>query len=111
MQQSYKRENEIARLSLYNTLILTNMKSGIITFDLEGRITTINPSAEKILSIEGVFKNDGEPSEITLPEEFSGFVSEGLENERDKVSGEIPVKMDKDEKSYQRPSPPYVQRE
>ncbi len=81
-----KREKEIAQLSRYNALILNNMKSGIITFDLLRKITTINPAAKRILSVEN---NVGE----NVPEEFNDFVFEALDNIKDKTSGEININL------------------
>ncbi len=42
-------KKEIERLSLYNSLILKNMKSGILTINMRGEIITINPSAYAII--------------------------------------------------------------
>ena len=42
----------IEDLQLYNQLILEGMFHGVVTFDLEGRIETINPAAEKILGVQ-----------------------------------------------------------
>ncbi len=79
-----KREKEIAQLSRYNTLILNNMKSGIVTFDLQGKITTINPSAKRILLVK---KDVGE----NFPEEFEDFISDAFKNGKEKTSGEITI--------------------
>lgn len=43
------REKELLQLSNYNNLILENVRSGIITVDLENRIISFNPAAERIL--------------------------------------------------------------
>ena len=42
-------KREIERLSLYNSLILNNMKSGILTINMSGEIITTNPSAYSII--------------------------------------------------------------
>lgn len=81
-----KREKEIAQLSRYNALILNNMKSGIITFDLQGKITTINPSAQRILLVK---KDIGE----NFPDEIYDFISDAFENRKEKTSGEITINI------------------
>ncbi len=94
-----KREKEIARLSSYNSLILDNMKSGILTFDLKGEITTINPSARIILL--GPQNNEHEDYSMLpdyFPAEFNALVNKVLEGKSEKSDGEIVISGGKDKK-------------
>ena len=43
-------KKEIERLSVYNTLILDNMKSGIMSINFAREIMTVNPSASRIIT-------------------------------------------------------------
>jgi len=55
-------KKEIERLSVYNTLILNNMKSGILTINRIGKIITTNPSAHSIIRE----LNNAEQRDLTL---------------------------------------------
>ena len=103
-----KREEDISRLSSYNTLILNNMKSGLITFALDGGITTINPSAKKILF--GKNDADNEPlnfnsAEIKnrFPVPFAQMIESELKNSEFKSYGEITI-FDKTETDGDKPA-------
>lgn len=53
---------------------LENMKDGVITIDLQGKITTVNPSAETILEMEGSYLLNKSFAEIFINyEENDGF--------------------------------------
>lgn len=91
-----KREKEIARLSSYNSLILNNMKSGIITFSLDGRITTINPSAKKILF--GTAEIPKSALSELLPDTFMTLINAELNGTGDRTGGEITIPSDEKEK-------------
>ncbi len=85
-----KREEEISRLSSYNSLILDNMKSGLITFGLDGSITTINPAARKILLSGEIDGEDDLSSLLTrFPEEFNSLIRTELEEGKYKSYGEL----------------------
>jgi PAS domain S-box-containing protein len=43
------REKELSQLSRYNTLVLDNVRSGILSVNLQGELTAINRAAEEIL--------------------------------------------------------------
>ncbi len=47
-----KAENEADNIKSYNELILQNIPTGILTIDLEGRITVCNGEAETLLNIK-----------------------------------------------------------
>ncbi len=94
-----KREKEIARLSSYNSLILDNMKSGILTFDLKGEITTINPSARFILlGSQDNHVDDFSKFPRHFPAEFNMLVNKVLAGKREKTDGEIVIVSEKDKK-------------
>lgn len=85
-----KREKEIARLSSYNSLILNNIKSGIITLDIDGNLTTINPSAKSILlgsHVNG--QNNLSIIPNRFPPEFIKIVSDEVHGLRDRADGEV----------------------
>ncbi len=81
------RERELLQLSHYNNLILENVRSGIITINLELRITTYNPAAEKIIGLE---KKDFRGTHIkskSLPGSLFNLIRESL-NKDMQVTGE-----------------------
>ncbi|NOY08694.1 MAG: PAS domain S-box protein [Spirochaetes bacterium] len=67
-------EKELLQLSNYNNLILENVRSGIITIDLENRIISYNPAAERILHIDlDKYRGNG-PDKKRLPVNLSDML-------------------------------------
>ena len=83
-------EREIARLSLYNSLILENMISGILTVNLSGEIITANPSAYKIIS-ELKDLNTTKVSLSDLPDTIGRLVTSILLNKQHVTSVEVNI--------------------
>ncbi len=88
-----KREKEIEHLSSYNALILNNMKSGIITAELDGKITTVNPAAKKILLGEDFPVENMTTSELAaqFPREFMKRINDEIYGEKGKKFGEMTI--------------------
>lgn len=62
----------------YLSAVLENVATGVLAIDREGRITTLNPSGERILRLDGKTVSGRKPEDV--------FV-EGLESLRDFVTG------------------------
>jgi len=60
-------ENETNRIKSYNELILENIASGIMTLDLDGKITVLNAEAARLLRIDRS-ENIGKSSSIVFNE-------------------------------------------
>ncbi len=85
------RKREIERLSLYNSLILENMKSGILTINLKGEVITVNPAACRIIKeLEKV--RDGYSTLTGLPSSFTALISSVLSDRKHVTSVELSVK-------------------
>ena len=83
-------EKEIERLSLYNSLILENMISGILTINLSGEIITVNPSAYKIIRELREVKST-KVSLLTLPDTMRGLVNSVLLNKQQVTGVEVNI--------------------
>ncbi|HZT08235.1 MAG TPA: GAF domain-containing protein [Chloroflexota bacterium] len=60
----------VVQMKNYNESVLSSMANGVVTLDLDGRISTMNPAAQRILSL------DPETSVVrTLPEAVRGDVN------------------------------------
>ncbi len=84
------RKREIERLSLYNSLILENMKSGILTINLRGEVITVNPAACRII-IELESVRDGKSSLADLPFAFRDLINSVLSSRKHVTSVELGV--------------------
>lgn len=76
LQQSTRDANERRR---YTEIILQNVEAGVISLDRDGRITTINRFAEKLLNIGKDFFINRKYSDVLPPEHatiIDGFVNE-----------------------------------
>jgi len=83
-------EREIERLSLYNSLILENMISGILTINLSGEIITLNPSAYKIIKELNDDKYKKTPL-LALPDTMRGLVNSVLLNKQHVTGVEVNI--------------------
>jgi PAS domain S-box-containing protein len=80
------RERELLQLSLYNTLILENVRTGIITVDLERKVTTFNPAAARILAADADTLKGTEITSHALPQSLFALIGEGM-NDDSHVTG------------------------
>jgi PAS domain S-box-containing protein len=83
-------KKEIERLSLYNSLILENMKSGILTINLSGEIITVNPSAYMIIK-ELEEARIGKVSLLSLPDTLRGLINSVLSTKRHVTGVELRI--------------------
>ncbi len=92
------REKELVRLSKYNTLVLNNVESGIITVNKKNEIITINPCAERILNIDR--KRIKKITSKRIPIDFSKILIESLSNDSYLSSMEVGIVKDQDNKIF-----------
>jgi two-component system sensor histidine kinase AtoS len=84
------RERELLQLSLYNTLILENVRTGIITVNLQQEVTTFNPAATRILSMDTEDSEMAKGIKITsevFPRSLSELIGESLKDNSSYVTG------------------------
>jgi two-component system sensor histidine kinase AtoS len=81
------RERELLQLSLYNTLILENVRTGIITVNLEEEVTTFNPAAIRILSMDSETVKGAKISSKVFPSSLSELIGESLKDNSSYVTG------------------------
>ncbi|HIP39712.1 MAG TPA: HAMP domain-containing protein [Desulfocapsa sulfexigens] len=87
LQKSTRDANERRR---YTEIILQNVEAGVISLDGDGRITTINRFAEKLLNIGKDFFINRRYSEILPPEH--AFIIDGFINEL-RITGKTSVRQ------------------
>ncbi len=75
-----ERERRIVELGRYNALILANVPAGILTLDLEGRVSGFNPRFPEILSLaaDGISSGRG-LEELSLPDEVTAAARAALD--------------------------------
>jgi two-component system sensor histidine kinase AtoS len=81
------RERELLQLSLYNTLILENVRTGIITVNLKREVTTFNPAATRILPVDPDTVKGARLISKVLPESLCALIEESLDNNSSYVTG------------------------
>lgn len=81
------RERELIQLSLYNTLILENVRSGIITVNLEEEVTTFNPAATRILSMDSEMAKGVKITSPLFPHTLCGLLGQSLKDNTSYVTG------------------------
>jgi two-component system sensor histidine kinase AtoS len=74
------RERELLQLSLYNTLILENVRTGIITANLDEEVTTLNPAATRILSMDSETVKGIKITSAVFPHSLSELIGESLKD-------------------------------
>lgn len=87
LQKSTRDANERRR---YTEIILQNVEAGVISLDGDGRITTINRFAEKLLNIGKDFFINRRYSEVLPPEH--AFIIDGFINEL-RITGKTSVRQ------------------
>ena len=88
------RERELLQLSLYNTLILENVRTGIITVDLDKKVTTFNPAAARILAADADTLKGTEISSSRLPQSLFALIGEGMNDETHVTGREVIIGQD-----------------
>jgi len=81
------RERELLQLSLYNTLILENVRTGIITINLDEEVTTFNPAAIRILSMDSEMVRGAKITSPVFPHALSELLGENLKDNSSYVTG------------------------
>jgi PAS domain S-box-containing protein len=81
------RERELLQLSLYNTLILENVRTGIITVNLDEEVTTFNPAATRILSMDSEMVKGVKITSTVFPHSLSLLIGESLKDNSSYVTG------------------------
>ncbi len=105
------REKELRQLSLYNRLILDNVGAGIMVFDLNGKVTTFNPAAARILAIdlgEGV---DALAAQEALPGPFSEVIAAESDGGAFENGREVSISNDGEEMTLSVSTSPLLSRE
>lgn len=92
------RLREITSLKAYTDNILSSMTNGLITIDLEGKVITLNETAEQILG-KGRNKMVGSPLEETLGDDLPLYrmMSETLLHEKGIFHSEMELKKEEAE--------------
>jgi PAS domain S-box-containing protein len=72
------RERELLQLSLYNTLILENVRTGIVTVNLQKEVTTFNPAAIRILSMDSETVKGAKITSPIFPRALSELIGQSL---------------------------------
>jgi two-component system nitrogen regulation sensor histidine kinase NtrY len=80
---------EIERRRLYMEIVLTNVAAGVISADFEGRILTVNKSAQEMLGIKGINITGKNYKDVMNQEQLK--VIEDLRDDQGKYSGLVAV--------------------
>ena len=92
-EQLERQLEEIKRLQRYTDQLLTTMSDGLLSMDMEGRVSTINPAAQKL------FKNLDNPVDrgssvsksLKKFTELDTYIQDILKNPHKKIPREIPL--------------------
>jgi PAS domain S-box-containing protein len=88
------RERELLQLSLYNTLILENVRTGIITVDLQKKVTTYNPAAARILAVDSDTLKGTQITSQSLPQPLFQSIGESLDDNSHLTGKEVIIGLD-----------------
>ena len=88
------RERELLQLSLYNTLILENVHTGIVTVDLQKRVTTFNPAAAGILAADSANLKGTKITSESLPQNLFRLIGDSLEGDSHTTGREVKIRRD-----------------
>jgi PAS domain S-box-containing protein len=87
-----QRDEQLVELARYNSLVLSNVGSGILTISFEGIITAINPAACTLLGLDPSDIGTGRKmGEVDIPGELTQLIHTGLHGESPLSSQEIKV--------------------
>ena len=92
---------EIIRLQRYTEKLLTTMNDGLLTLDMSGKISTINPAAGLLLNITGDRPVKGQQASHTLINypALNGYLQQVLERPGDRNPQEIQIPGENDDRS------------
>jgi nitrogen fixation/metabolism regulation signal transduction histidine kinase len=92
---------EIKRLQRYTEKLLTTMNDGLLTLDMTGKISTINPAAGLLLDIIGDRPVKGQQASHTLINypTLNGYLQQVLEHPGDRNPQEIQLRGENDDRS------------
>jgi two-component system sensor histidine kinase AtoS len=92
---------EIKRLQRYTEKLLTTMNDGLLTLDMTGKISTINPAAGLLLDIIGDRPVKGQQASHTLINypALNGYLQQVLEHPGDRNPQEIQLRGENDDRS------------
>ena len=100
-QQLEKQLLEIKRLQRYTEKLLTTMSDGLLTLDMSGKISTMNPAAGLLLDISGdrpVKGHEASNTFINYPT-LNGYLQQVLEHPADRNPREIQLPGENDGRS------------
>ncbi|MCX7038124.1 MAG: ATP-binding protein, partial [Spirochaetes bacterium] len=90
MKSLRQREEELAELGRYNTLVLANVGSGILTISFEGAITGINPAASSLLGLAASESATGRAlEELGISPDIKALIRAGLDGEASGAPREV----------------------
>jgi two-component system sensor histidine kinase AtoS len=100
-QQLEKQLLEIKRLQRYTEKLLTTMNDGLLTLDMSGKISTVNPAAGLLLDISGDRPVKGQHVSNTLINypTLNGYLQQVLERPGDRTPQEIQLPGENDDRS------------
>ena len=100
-QQLEKQLLEIKRLQRYTEKLLTTMNDGLLTLDMTGKISTMNPAAGLLLDISGDRTIQGQHASNTLNNypTLNGYLQQVLENPGERAPQEIHLPGENNERS------------
>lgn len=105
------REQELVQLSLYNTLILDNVGAGIVTVNLDRKITTLNPAAARILGLDSDDSVGAPISRPALPAPFFETVDAALTDGAYGTSREVSISHDGEDRTLSVSTSPLLSKE
>ncbi len=92
---------EIKRLQRYTEKLLTTMNDGLLTLDMTGKISTMNPAAGRLLDISGDRPVKGQQASNTLINypTLNGYLEQVLEHPGDRTPQEIQLSGQNNDRS------------
>ena len=100
-EQLEKQLLEIKRLQHYTEKLLTTMNDGLLTLDMSGKISTMNPAAGLLLDISADRPVKGQQASKTLINypTLNGYLQQVLEHPGDRNPQEIQLPGENDDRS------------
>ena len=100
-EQLEKQLLEIKRLQRYTEKLLTTMSDGLLTLDMSGKISTMNPAAGRLLDISGDRPVKGHPASNTFINypTLNDYLQQVLEHPGDRNPREIQLPGENDGRS------------
>ncbi|MGD9065904.1 MAG: ATP-binding protein, partial [Desulfobacterales bacterium] len=100
-QQLETQLREIKRLQRYTEKLLTTMNDGLLTLDMTGKISTMNPAAGRLLDVSGDRPVKGQLASNTLINypTLNGYLEQLLEHPGDRSPQEIQLAGENNDRS------------